>query len=87
MIAAAECLTSQCAVKGLANPFAYFGGLTPISKRHLLALHQTLWTELKPHQFSCWAPPGVCGLLAMPNIHQIFGDGLAEFPHFMRDEA
>ena len=23
---------------------------------------------------------GVCGLLALPNIHQIFGDSLAEFP-------
>jgi hypothetical protein len=30
---------------------------------------------------------GVCGWLALPNIHQIFGDNAAEFPRFTRDKA
>jgi hypothetical protein len=30
---------------------------------------------------------GVCGLLAMPNIHQIFGDNPVKFPRFTRDKA
>jgi hypothetical protein len=37
--------------------------------------------------FTWRAPFGVCGLLALPNIHQIFGDNSAEFPRFTRDEA
>jgi hypothetical protein len=37
--------------------------------------------------FSWRAPFGVCGLLALPNIHQIFGDNSAEFPRLTRDEA
>jgi hypothetical protein len=41
----------------------------------------------KAPTFIYWAPFGVCGLLALPNIHQIFGDNLAKLPHFMRDEA
>lgn len=30
---------------------------------------------------------GVCGLLATPNIHQIFGDNPVKFPRFTRDKA
>jgi hypothetical protein len=30
---------------------------------------------------------GVCGLLALPNIHQIFGDNPVKFPRFTRDKA
>jgi hypothetical protein len=30
---------------------------------------------------------GVCGLLALPNIHQIFGDNPVKFPRFSRDKA
>lgn len=30
---------------------------------------------------------GVCGLLALPTIHQIFGDNTAQFPRLTRDEA
>lgn len=41
-----------------------------------------LWLAWVWSPVNFWqAPFGVCGLLALPIIHQIFGDSLAEFPH------
>ena len=57
-----------------------------ILKRYL-GIPPAFITRTEALSFIWREPVGVCGLLALPNIHQIFGDNSAEFPRFTCDEA
>jgi hypothetical protein len=59
----------------------------PIFKRYPWALHLSLSKDLKPHHIFVGRHLGSVDCWLCQLFHQIFGDNLAEFPHFMCDEA
>jgi hypothetical protein len=86
-IAAAEGNTSQCAIKGLVALFYTFRWAHAYIQAVPFGAAPGSVERTEVPSIRCWAPFGVCGLMAVPNIHQIFGGNLAAFPHLMRDKA
>jgi hypothetical protein len=87
LIAAGEVNALLHAIMASATPFYNCRRAIAHRLKRYLGISPAFVHGTEVLSFSWRASLGVCGLLALPKIHQIFGDNSAKFPRFTRDKA